>query len=253
MYTQFRCQPNQVDKIALIKETTTCQYLMIIDTPRLCNDVAFLPPQEAKPHAIACTPVLPAASIPSYLAARESQAVSEDERLAQKIEDEINDAINLLETGQAPLRRETRDVVGDVEIGAHRLVPAGKKLEKGVIVGGGKEKFVATIARSGGFVAPEKELNKVGIKGAKDVDGIKMEVERAAEGRSWRLDVVETPRGKELRGVIETTDDEEKDGGAGDGGQRETQNEGAGGGDAGKQEPEHDQHEGSEETYKEEL
>ncbi|KIW03950.1 uncharacterized protein PV09_04787 [Verruconis gallopava] len=238
---QFRCQPNQADKIALIKETTTCQYLMIIDTPRLCNDVAFLPPQESKPHAIECTPVLPAASIPSYLAAKESQTVSEDERLAKQIEEEINDAINLLETGEIPMRRQ---IVGDVEIGAHKLVPPGKKIERGVIVGGGKEKHIATIAKSGGWVAAEEQLKKVGVTSRQDLDEIKKKVENAANGNSWRLEVVETPRGKELRGIIEAggnDDDLQK----GDGGSGEERNDAQG--------TEGGQEDGSEETYKEEL
>jgi protein OS-9 len=213
---------------------------MIIDTPRLCNDVAFLPPQESKPHAIACTPVLPATSIPSYLAAKESHAVSEDEQLAQKIEKEINDAINLLETGEIP-DREAVEIAGDIEIGAHRFIPAGKKLEKGVIVGGGKEKYIATIAKSGGWVATEKELYKMGIKGVKDMDGIKKDVERAAAGKSWRLDIVETPRGKELRGVIETTKDEDAKAKKADAEGEQDGNE------------QQEEQEGSEETYKEEL
>jgi protein OS-9 len=190
--------------------------------------------------------VLPAASIPSYLAAKESQAVSEDERLAQQIEEEINDAINLLETGELPLHREDREVAGNVEIGAHKFIPADKKLEKGVIVGGGKEKHLATIAKSGGWVATEKVLQKVGIKSAKDVDTIKKEVERAADGKNWRLDVVETPRGKELRGVIEAAredgDSEGKGGRESDGGKGH-----------GDEKQEQQQEEGSEETYKEEL
>ena len=173
---------------------------MVIDTPRLCNDVAFLPPQQTKPHAIACTPVLPEASIPAYLAAKESadaDADAEDDRLTQ----ELIDAVNLLETGQIP-RNFNPDIVGDIEIGAHKFIPKDKKLEKGQIVGG--EKFLATIARKSGWVASEKELQKFGIKGAKHIDDLKAEVERAAEGRDWRLDVVETRGGRELRGVIET-------------------------------------------------
>ena len=92
----------------------------------------------------------------------------------------------------------------EIEIGAHKFIPKDKKIEKGAIVGGGKEKFLATIAKKGGWIMPEKELHKIGIKGAKHVEELREEVERAAEGQGWRLDVVETPRGRELRGIIET-------------------------------------------------
>ena len=246
---QFRCQPNQIERIALIKETTTCAYLMIIDTPRLCNDVAFLPPQETKPHAIACTPVLPESSIPAYLAAKESAdaaADAEDDRLTA----ELIDAINLLETGQVPLQRSQRDVVGEIEIGAHKFIPKDKKIEKGAIVGGGKEKFLATIAKKGGWIMPEKELHKIGIKGAKHVEELREEVERAAEGQGWRLDVVETPRGRELRGIIETEEvkdanEQSKQGKQEGGKDSAAKDEGS----EQKREPQ----EGSEEEYKEEL
>jgi protein OS-9 len=214
---------------------------MIIDTPRLCNDVAFLPPQESKAHAIACTLVLPSASIPSYLAAKESQLASEDERSAEELDIELNDAINLLETGQIRLKPGNREFAGDIEIGAHKFIPTDKKLEKGVIVGGGKEKHLETIAKSDGYVAEEKVLRKLGIKSIKDMDAVKKEVEKAAKGKDWRLDVVETPRGKELRGVIETRGGNDEGSGTGDG---SLQQDG---------EQSQDQQEGSEETYKEEL
>jgi Glucosidase II beta subunit-like protein len=38
---QFQCDPSGGDRIAWIKETTTCSYLMVIHTPKLCNDLAF--------------------------------------------------------------------------------------------------------------------------------------------------------------------------------------------------------------------
>jgi protein OS-9 len=220
---------------------------MIIDTPRLCNDVAFLPPQEIKPYTIACTPVLPEASIPSYLAAKESleaQADAEDDRLTQ----DLIDAVNLLETGQIPLTKSHPNKVGTIEIGAHKFIPKDKKLEKGAIVGGGKEKFLATIARKGGWTATEAELGKLGIKGVKHLEELKEEVERASGGNGWRLDVVETPRGRELRGVIEK-DRVEEDKTEGKKPEADsTQGEGAE-----KKEEQQQSQEGSEETYKDEL
>jgi len=40
---QFQCDPNGGDRIEWIKETTTCSYLMVIHTPKLCHDLAFVP------------------------------------------------------------------------------------------------------------------------------------------------------------------------------------------------------------------
>jgi protein OS-9 len=176
---------------------------MVISTPRLCNDVAFLPPEKTKPHAIACTPVMPATAIPSYLAAQETKAAE----IEAEIDANLIEALNQIDTG-VPVKK--MQIVGDIEVGAHVLVPKGKKLEKSVIVGGGKETLIATIAKSDGYIASEREMQKVGIRNGKEVEGVKKEVERVAAGKGWRLDVVETPRGKELRGVIEATDDEKK-------------------------------------------
>ncbi|OTA08272.1 hypothetical protein A9Z42_0092280 [Trichoderma parareesei] len=52
---QYHCVPGmQSDRIGWIKEVTICSYVMVVNTPRLCNDVAFLPPEESKADAITC-------------------------------------------------------------------------------------------------------------------------------------------------------------------------------------------------------
>jgi hypothetical protein len=40
---QFQCDPSGGDRVAWIKETSTCSYLMVVHTPKLCNDLAFAP------------------------------------------------------------------------------------------------------------------------------------------------------------------------------------------------------------------
>ena len=45
---QFQCDPSGGDRIAWIKETSTCSYVMVIHTPRLCNDLAFVPATKAE-------------------------------------------------------------------------------------------------------------------------------------------------------------------------------------------------------------
>ena len=253
---QFHCEPTMpADRISLIKETSTCQYLMVISTPLLCNDVAFQPPQEARPYPIACTPVMPAGDIPKFLAAKASREEAEDH-----IKDtELDVIMRRLQAGQVffddnnedmreaqPTRRE---VVGGIEIGGHKMVPKGKKIEKSAVVGGGKETLVATIAKSDGYIASEKELKGLKIPGGKEVEAVKREVEKVARGQGWRLDVVDTPRGRELRGIIETDDgSDEIEQPSSDATTSER-----GGDDVLEERVEGEESDGSEEVYKEEY
>ena len=255
---QFHCEPTMpVDRITLIKETSTCQYLMVISTPLLCNDVAFQPPQEARPYPIACTPVMPARDIPKFLAAKEAREEAEDHMK----DTELDVIMQRLQAGQVffddgnedirEAQPKRRQVIGGIEVGGHKIVPKGKKIEKSALVGGGKETLVATIAKSDGYIASDKELRALKIPGGKEVEIVKREVEKVARGQGWRLDVVDTPRGRELRGIIETDDGSEEN-------EMDTENAAESserGGesvvkerDEGEEEPD-----GSEEVYKDEL
>jgi protein OS-9 len=226
---------------------------MVISTSRLCHDVAFLPPEKAKPHAIACTAVMPAEEIPSYLAAQEDRA-SEAEDQAEA---DLLMVINEIESKNPPLKKT--QYVGDIEIGAHAVVPKGKEIQKSVVVGGGKEVLVATIAKSDGFVATEKELQAKGIKvTSKEVDGLTKALNRRAQGHSWRLDVIETPRGNELRGVIEMEDKKKKGSGEAAAGEakapkKEADKTAEKGAEKVAEKEAEGKQEGSEERYKEEL
>ncbi|CCX34808.1 Similar to Protein OS-9 homolog; acc. no. Q4IEA7 [Pyronema omphalodes CBS 100304] len=55
---QFHCNSHGPDRIDWIKEISICNYLMVIYTPRLCNDVTFLPSRENKANTISCTEIL---------------------------------------------------------------------------------------------------------------------------------------------------------------------------------------------------
>ncbi|KAG7108674.1 Protein OS-9 like protein [Verticillium longisporum] len=56
---QYHCMPGlKSDRIGWIKEVTTCAYLMVVNTPRLCNDVAFLPPKQTSANPISCRLIL---------------------------------------------------------------------------------------------------------------------------------------------------------------------------------------------------
>lgn len=55
---QYHCNPSSVDRIGFVKEISICCYLMVVYTPRLCDDVAFLPPTEGRANMVKCKEVL---------------------------------------------------------------------------------------------------------------------------------------------------------------------------------------------------
>ena len=193
---QYHCNPNSVDRISLIKETSTCAYLMIIQTARLCHDVAFLPPRQDNPQSVLCSLVLAPDQVASY-----------EENLAQLKRSETEariwaehpeaDKIFHAHTPVAP------QIAGDLVVGAHRIVPAGVKVAKSAIVGGGsKERYIATVASSQGWVLSSDELAKLGITRRNDVERLRKRAQALAKGTKWRLDVVDTARGNEYRFVV---------------------------------------------------
>ncbi|KAF2766550.1 hypothetical protein EJ03DRAFT_330049 [Teratosphaeria nubilosa] len=272
---QFHCNPTSPDKISLIKETSTCAYLMVVQTPRLCNDVAFLPPQKDQPNAINCSPVLADDEIDDYEQTREALRSAERE---EKIW-EASEAAEAILTGATiednlPLFQ----IVGDILVGGHAIVPEDLTIEKSAIVGGGKETYMGTIASSapGSKVLNAEELKKLGFGDPKAVESLKKELEKAAGGQSWKLDVIDTPRGREYRGIIGDEDEDEDVTGAkktkekkqakSKEGKKETQQQKSDGGQPkmgkaaekedpdGNEEEEKEEEEGSEEEYyKEEL
>lgn len=185
---------------------------MIIQTPRLCNDVAFLPPQKDQPNPITCSPILADDEVETYT--HDLDLLREAEEEATKLlkdSDNLNDpSINTDDT--PPLLQ----IAGDILIGGHALVPAGTKLEKGAIVGGGKETYIDTVASSDGKVLSDEEIERQGLGDPRAVEKLRKDLEKIAKGQSWKLDVVATARGeREYRGII--GDDEEEGEGEGEG------------------------------------
>ncbi|TVY36630.1 Protein OS-9-like protein [Lachnellula subtilissima] len=85
---QFHCNPHVTDRVGYIKEVTTCSYLMVVYTPRLCNDVAFMPPKDNKAHPITCRVIVPEDEIDYRVQLKTLEA--ELEAAGQKKETKIN-------------------------------------------------------------------------------------------------------------------------------------------------------------------
>ncbi|KAK3059181.1 Protein OS-9 [Extremus antarcticus] len=235
---QFHCSTSPpTDRISLIKETSTCAYLMVVQTPRLCNDVAFLPPQKDSPNSISCTPILDETQVDDYK--RDVAALRAVEKEAKMWEAQSDAAKVFLGTeGEFQL-------VGDTIVGGHNIVPEDLKLERSVIVGGGKETYIDTVASSDGKFLSKEDIEKLGLGDVKSVEKLRKKLEEIAKGQEWKLDVIDTPRGREYRGIIgDGKDEKEEEKKTGDGEKPEKAN----GGDEAKEQ------EGSkEEYYKEEL
>ncbi|KAJ3075468.1 Protein OS-9, partial [Quaeritorhiza haematococci] len=60
---QYHCSPSHEEHIALIKETSTCNYKVVIHTPHLCRDPAFVPRNQDEAQKIVCSPLPPSAPL----------------------------------------------------------------------------------------------------------------------------------------------------------------------------------------------
>ncbi|KAL6720658.1 Protein OS-9 [Lecanora helva] len=241
---QFHCHPQSVDRIGWIKEVSTCSYLMVVYTPRLCNDVAFLPPREERAEGVACREIVKEEDIPAWESRKAADA-----------------ARKLVGGAMANSHQASRPVVGGIEVGGMALVGReGRRLEtpQTVSPAGHNTDTAKTVtlltqepAEKGGKV---KRLNDKELK-AMDldpgvVDAARRELEDVADGKGWRLEVFETGAGiRELRGVVEGDEGEGEEEYRGD----VEDGNGDGGYEDGEGYEEGEEGEGSQEEYKDEL
>lgn len=190
---QFHCHPQSTDRIGWIKELTTCSYLMVVYTPRLCNDVAFLPPQQDEVHPIECREILTPDEVQDWESMREYQ-------LSQR----------LVESGENVL---DLPIVGDIEVGGQRLVGKdGKQVEKGRVASIGEEKKDVIARSKKGEVnwLSNADLKKYNIDPEK-VETLRKRIEEVAQGQDWKLEVVDANGERGLRGIVDTGEDDDDD------------------------------------------
>lgn len=194
---QYHCNPHVTDRIGYIKEVTTCSYLMVVYTPRLCNDVAFMPPKENKANTIICREV-----------------VDEDE-IAFRTE------LKTLEAElDATAPKEKLPNVGGVLVGAGKWVnKEGQRMPIPANFGQENQgKTVEVIAKGnskaeGGKVEmiSDEELQKLDLD-PETVDELKKQVEKLAEDKGWKIEVVNQPgRVMEIFGIVDDGDEGDED------------------------------------------
>lgn len=211
---QYHCVPGlKGDRIGWIKEVTICAYLMVVNTPRLCNDVAFLPPQETKANPITCRlisneipepPLLDQSKPP--LEQEQAEAVPEGDEITPEKKQEVNvggvvvGARHVLsgadEAGKPPAKLEPpRSYVHSQEKPGERVIEviaSGESKEKG-----GKVKVLS-----------DKELKQLEVD-KNVIEEMTKELQQMAGERGWSLELVELAVGemRELRGYIDDQGD----------------------------------------------
>lgn len=188
---QFHCNPQLTDRIGWIKETSTCAYLMIVYTPRLCNDVAFQPPKESQAHPITCREIVSDGDVASW------DARHEEENSRQT-----------LDQGQSQ-----QIVLGNIEVGAMKHVGReGKRLERGRIVLSQDEKAETLVMQKNGQISSMStaELKKLDLS-QEDVDAFRKEMQKLAGTKDWKIERIDDVNGHlQFRGFVATDDDDEE-------------------------------------------
>jgi protein OS-9 len=269
---QYHCNPGgSTDRIAWIKEVTTCTYLMEIRTPRLCEDVAFLPPKPMKAHPISCQLIVSS----EEEAARwtKQQTLEAYEKMGGGANVNAGIAIKADKGSASTQGHAQKDyrgkTIGGVVIGGRRVLGSGEDGQPAPQLspprsfiagrfprqGGGPQIEVLASAKSkadGGKVdvLTAEQLEKLQLDPER-VEALRKELEKIAGDKAWKLEVVEIPGGDaEIRGIVDSDEEEweELAKGKGKGASSGSKSDGK------KKEQRQDDDEGSEEVFfKEEL
>ncbi|PKS13069.1 hypothetical protein jhhlp_000410 [Lomentospora prolificans] len=210
---QYQCAPTlKAERIGWVKEVTTCAYLMQVNTPRLCDDVAFLPPLESTANPITCRPILSLEDINSY------SAKAVDAMTNAHLESPQGNTL-----GSNPLVHPP--VIGGIVVGGHNILASDGEgvssvnLELPNSFAGGRLKsklridIIAsrTSAEDGGKYSglTNEELKRMGLDPSL-VEDMKKQLQKMAGDAAWKLVVVETANGqREIRGILDVDEDDE--------------------------------------------
>lgn len=190
---QFHCHPQSTDQIGWIKELTTCTYLMVIYTPRLCDDAAFLPPQQDEVHNIECREILLPEDVPEWEAMQEW--------------------FQAHELAEAATEHPEVQVVGGIEVGGRKLVGMeGKTIEKGRVVSAGEEHVEVIAKRENGEVqrVSKQTLKKFDLD-AEKVEDMRKQMEEYAGDSDWTLEVVASNGVFKFQGIVADDEETEED------------------------------------------
>jgi len=114
---QYHCTPGATtDRIGWIKEITTCTYLMVVQTQRLCADVAFLPPKETRAHPISCRQIVRSDEEEAEWRDRKRVEDGKSMAMADAKKDRLINDPNALPTSGKPIS------IGGLVVGARKIL-----------------------------------------------------------------------------------------------------------------------------------
>ncbi|KAK1689040.1 glucosidase II beta subunit-like protein-domain-containing protein [Colletotrichum godetiae] len=225
---QYHCVPGMKgDRIGWIKEVTTCAYLMVVNTPRLCDDVAFLPPRATSANPISCQLILPSddpgaqaewhrrktLEAEESMAGKQEGAAATDEEEAEELLKQAQQDPNVRDKAQKGVN------VGGVIVGARNVLgdadeegkpPTKLSPPRSYLPGRGHGPLVEIIASAkskaeGGAteILDDDELKKLDLS-PELVEEMRAELERIAGDKGWKLEVVEQPGAqREIQGIVD--------------------------------------------------
>ncbi|KAI8625078.1 glucosidase II beta subunit-like protein-domain-containing protein [Xylariaceae sp. FL1651] len=204
---QYHCSPGSTqDRIGWIKEVTTCSYLMMVNTPRLCVDVAFQPPKEERANIISCRAIVPESEQAEWRARKTLEAQAAMVGQAK-------------DTAKAPI------TIGGVVVGGRQMLGQGEDGKEAPKLspprnfrGGSLNQLVEIIASASGKdeggevkIMSEQQLQELDLS-PEVIENLKKEIQDIAGDRGWKLELVEVPgNARELLGVIDNDDDDDSD------------------------------------------
>ncbi|KAM0274394.1 hypothetical protein ACHAQH_007896 [Verticillium albo-atrum] len=244
---QYHCMPGlKSDRISWIKEVTTCAYLMVVNTPRLCNDVAFLPPKQTSANPISCRLILDT-NDPAAKAAWHQRKTLEAE--ASMISGErAKDDSRFAENARPDLDSESFHKheavnVGGIIVGGRKVLGEADEEGKPPAILKPPRNFMPNKAQAGKPRAPaaaadeeapppyetetiasrkhkaeggefwiltDEELEELDLE-PETVEDMRQEIEKLAGDKGWKLEVVEAPGDlRELRGYVDDDEDDAK-------------------------------------------
>ncbi|KAH6848044.1 glucosidase II beta subunit-like protein-domain-containing protein [Chaetomium sp. MPI-CAGE-AT-0009] len=207
---QYHCSPGAtVDRIGWVKEVTTCTYMMVVYTPRLCSDVAFQPPKPTRAHPIRCRQIV--STDEEELAWRYNKVVTASGLLGQK----PPQATKHTGTKNLPQNHFVGTTIGGVVVGSRKHI-SEEHVHKLALPRGVSRATAPTIqvlasrekASPEVKVMSDTELEELNLSPRMIKRGVE-EMKAEAGDRGWTLQYVKDGEKVDYYGVFDDDDEAE--------------------------------------------